>query len=153
MDKLTAAHRTLPFGTRVLVENQSNGKTVEVRVTDRGPFIDGRIIDLSRAAADHISMIGPGTAKVSVCVLGYGPAAGAAAYAVQVGVFSEKDRADALMADLATRFSPVAVVRRDGSPPTYRVLVGNKTTREEAEASVPSLKRWSDDAFVVRLDQ
>ena len=153
MDKLTAAHRTLPFGTRVLVENLSNGKTVEVRVTDRGPFIDGRIIDLSRAAADHISMIGPGTAKVSVRVLGYGPAAGAAAYAVQVGVFSEKDRADALMADLAKTFTPVAVVRRDGEPPTWRVLVGNKATREEAEASVPSLKRWSDDAFVVRLDQ
>jgi rare lipoprotein A len=63
---LTAAHRTLPFGTRVLVTNVRNGKTVTVRITDRGPYGRGRIIDVSRAAARELDMIGSGTAIVSV---------------------------------------------------------------------------------------
>src|SRR2546425_5336798 len=69
MEKMTAAHRTLPFGTWVLVTNLANNKTVEVRITDRGPFIDGRIIDLSHAAARAIDLIGPGTARVRVEII------------------------------------------------------------------------------------
>jgi peptidoglycan lytic transglycosylase len=65
-NELTAAHRSLPFGTRVLVENLSNGRSVVVRINDRGPFIGGRIIDLSKAAAASIGMIDAGTAKVKV---------------------------------------------------------------------------------------
>jgi rare lipoprotein A len=64
--QLTAAHRTLPFGTRVLVTNVRNGKTVVVRIVDRGPFGRGRIIDVSRAAALELDMIESGTARVSV---------------------------------------------------------------------------------------
>jgi rare lipoprotein A len=63
---LTAAHRTLPFGTMVLVTNTHNGKSVVVRITDRGPYGRGRIIDVSRAAAVELDMIGSGTAMVSV---------------------------------------------------------------------------------------
>jgi rare lipoprotein A len=63
---LTAAHRTLPFGTRVLVTNVHNGKAVIVRIVDRGPFNRGRIIDVSRAAARELEMIESGTARVSV---------------------------------------------------------------------------------------
>ena len=63
---LTAAHRTLPFGTKVLVTNIRNGKTVVVRITDRGPYGRGRIIDVSRAAALELGMIDSGTARVSV---------------------------------------------------------------------------------------
>lgn len=63
---LTAAHRTLPFGTKVLVTNTRNGKSVVVRITDRGPYGRGRIIDVSRAAARELDMIGSGTATVSV---------------------------------------------------------------------------------------
>ncbi len=63
---LTAAHRTLPFGTMVLVTNIHNGKSVVVRITDRGPYGRGRIIDVSRAAAVQLDMIGSGTATVSV---------------------------------------------------------------------------------------
>jgi len=69
-NELTAAHRSLPFGTRVLVENLNNGRTVVVRINDRGPFIGGRIIDLSKAAAASIGMIGSGTAKVRVSSAG-----------------------------------------------------------------------------------
>lgn len=61
---LTAAHRTLPFGTRIKVTNQTNGKSVVVRVNDRGPFIKGRVLDLSRGAAGQIGMIGAGQAAV-----------------------------------------------------------------------------------------
>jgi rare lipoprotein A len=63
---LTAAHRTLPFGTNVLVTNMRNGKTVTVRITDRGPYRRGRIIDVSTAAARELDMINSGTILVSV---------------------------------------------------------------------------------------
>lgn len=71
MEKMTAAHRTLPFGAMVRVTNQNNRKAVEVRITDRGPFVDGRVIDLSKAAARQIELIGPGVAKVKLVLLGY----------------------------------------------------------------------------------
>ncbi len=69
MEKLTAAHRTLPFGTWVRVVNLTNDKTVDVRITDRGPFVDNRIIDLSHAAAEAIALIGPGVARVRLDIL------------------------------------------------------------------------------------
>src|ERR1044072_522555 len=69
MEKLTAAHRTLPFDTWVHVVNISNQKTVDVRITDRGPFVDVRIIDLSHAAARQIELIGPGVAEVRLEIL------------------------------------------------------------------------------------
>ena len=68
-DKLTAAHREWAFGTMVRVRNLDNGKTVEVRINDRGPFVKGRIIDLSRGAARRIDLIGPGLAKVRLTVI------------------------------------------------------------------------------------
>lgn len=61
---LTAAHRSLAFGTKVKVTNRNNGRTVVVRINDRGPFIRGRVLDLSRAAAQNIGMVSSGTAKV-----------------------------------------------------------------------------------------
>jgi rare lipoprotein A len=69
---MTAAHRTLPFGTKVLVTNKSNGRTVVVTINDRGPFVGGRIIDLSTGAAGAIGMLGAGVARVSLEVLGKG---------------------------------------------------------------------------------
>lgn len=63
---LTAAHRSLPFGTKVRVKNLRNGRSVVVRINDRGPFVGGRIIDVSKAAASQLGMISSGTAKVSV---------------------------------------------------------------------------------------
>jgi rare lipoprotein A len=69
MNAWTAAHRTLPFGTWVEVMNVANSKRVRVRITDRGPFVEGRIIDLSRAAAKEIDLIGPGTGRVRIRVV------------------------------------------------------------------------------------
>ena len=69
MDRLTAAHQTLPFGTRIRVENLDSGKSVILRVNDRGPFAKGRILDVSRRAARELEMAGPGTARVRITVL------------------------------------------------------------------------------------
>ena len=67
---MTAAHKTLPFGTRVRVTHMGNGRSVDVTINDRGPFVGGRILDLSRAAASAISMTGQGVAKIRMHVLG-----------------------------------------------------------------------------------
>ena len=69
MEKITAAHRRWAFGTVVRVRNLSNGQTVDVRINDRGPFVRGRIIDLSRAAARRIDMLNAGVTKVKVTVV------------------------------------------------------------------------------------
>ena len=68
--KLTAAHRKLPFGTKVKVTNERTGKSVVVRINDRGPFIKGRIIDLSKAAASQIGMVRSGHAPVCIAQVG-----------------------------------------------------------------------------------
>lgn len=69
MHGLTAAHRTLPFNTRVRVANLDNGHWVEVRINDRGPFKDDRVIDLSLEAAKRIGMVTPGTARVTLAII------------------------------------------------------------------------------------
>jgi len=70
---LAAAHRTLPFGTRVRVENLGNGRSVVVRINDRGPFVSGRVIDVTQGAAERLGMIAAGTAPVRVSVVDGGP--------------------------------------------------------------------------------
>jgi peptidoglycan lytic transglycosylase len=70
MNKMTAAHRTLPFGTRLKVTNVENGRSVVVRVNDRGPWVKDRVIDVSRAAGRALGMTGEGVARVEVVVLG-----------------------------------------------------------------------------------
>ena len=70
MNKLTAAHKTLPFGTKVRVTNRANGKSVVVRINDRGPYVGGRAIDLSRGAATAVGMLHSGVAKVKLDILG-----------------------------------------------------------------------------------
>ncbi|WP_114789816.1 septal ring lytic transglycosylase RlpA family protein [Niabella yanshanensis] len=65
-NKLTAAHKTLPFGTKVKVKNQANGKTVKVLINDRGPFVQGRIIDLSKKAAKRLDMVNAGISDVTI---------------------------------------------------------------------------------------
>ncbi|WP_371312028.1 septal ring lytic transglycosylase RlpA family protein [Pseudovibrio flavus] len=69
---MTAAHRTLPFGTVVTVTNKANGKSVDVRINDRGPFVKGRVIDLTKAAADKIGFLNAGVANVKLTVKGKG---------------------------------------------------------------------------------
>lgn len=93
-NQLTAAHRELPFGTIVRVTNQSNGKKAVVRINDRGPFVDNRVIDLSRAAADLIDMAGAGLAPVTLEILHYEPESNLRT--LQIASFSREDGAVAL---------------------------------------------------------
>jgi rare lipoprotein A len=133
---LTAAHQTLPLGTRVAVTNLLNGREVEVRVNDRGPFVKGRSIDLSYAAARALGAIGPGTIPVRIEVLGTdGVQLAAVAYSVQVGAFADRDNAVRLQRSLAERFDGVYVAPLDGAVGHYyRVRVGRFGQRDEAMA-------------------
>jgi peptidoglycan lytic transglycosylase len=70
MNKLTAAHRTMPFGTRLRVTNVGNGRSVVVRVNDRGPWVNDRVLDVSQAAAKALGMVGDGVTKIEIVVLG-----------------------------------------------------------------------------------
>lgn len=84
-NEMTAAHKTLPFGTMVKVTNLDNGKTATVKINDRGPFVEGRIIDLSRAAADALGMVGQGVAHVSLEIISF--ATDKDLFAIQVGAY------------------------------------------------------------------
>ena len=95
---MTAAHKTLPFGTMVKVTNLDNGATAIVRINDRGPFVEGRIIDLSRAAADALGMVGIGVAHVSLEIIGF--AADKDLYAIQVGAYGLEKNAEKARAAL-----------------------------------------------------
>ena len=135
MEKLTAAHRTLPFGTWVRVVNLTNDKTVDVRITDRGPFVENRIIDLSHAAAVAIALIGPGVARVRLDILSVPTAAsGENWYAVQAGAFLDPDRAERLRASLERDFGPAHLVQRPDTPSLWRVVVGRVPSEEAAAA-------------------
>ncbi|HTQ81093.1 MAG TPA: septal ring lytic transglycosylase RlpA family protein [Thermoanaerobaculia bacterium] len=125
---LTAAHRTLPFGTRVQVKNLENGSTVVVRINDRGPFARGRVIDLSYQAAHELGVDAAGTAQVELAILG--AELPAMRYTVQVGAYSDPDYAVLLHRDLK-RLYPEAFVHSDGI--WNRVQVGLFTDRENAE--------------------
>ena len=98
--KLTAAHRTLPFDTIVRVHNLNNKKTVEVRINDRGPFVDDRVIDLSRAAADALDATAAGVIPVYLEILHYQEPSNT--HVIQVASFSHKRNAQALIQDLAS---------------------------------------------------
>lgn len=105
-NKLTAAHKTLPFGTEVEVTNLDTGKSVQVRINDRGPFVEGRIIDLSRAAAAEIGMMGTGIAPVKVEIVkahteSDGP--GVSHYSIQIASFSAEENAQRLRSRLSER--------------------------------------------------
>ena len=124
MNKMTAAHRTMAFGTMVKVTNLTNGKSAVVRITDRGPFVDNRIIDLSMAAAKALESIGPGVVPVRLEVIsGNDPFGGF--FTVQVGAFKEKDNAERLRARLNDQYPPSTIQQvalDDGT--FYRVRAG-----------------------------
>ncbi len=131
-NQMTAAHRTLPFGTRVRVRNLDNGTEVLVRINDRGPFVDGRIIDLSRAAAEALAMTGSGVARVSVEVVDR-PDAAAVRYDVQVAAFSQPQNAARAVSRLASE--GVQAVSERGSDGVHRVRV-----RDVPAAELPKVR-------------
>ena len=156
MEKMTAAHRTLPFETWVRVLNLSNNRAVDVRIQDRGPFVGGRIIDLSRAAARDIGLLGPGITRVRLTVIAPPrmPAAQVELYAVQVGACRDRQKAEALRDRLRSEYGAARLVERPGENFTlWRVLAGEEPTAAAAELLAEKIRASGAEAFVVRLDQ
>ncbi len=156
MEQMTAAHRTLPFGTMVRVHDLDTQKTVDVRINDRGPFVDGRIIDLSHAAARAIEMIGPGIAHVRLEILAAAPPAEAVPhFGVQVGAFRDRQNAEQLRSLMESRYGRARLVQRADTPGLLHVVVGNESS-ESGAASLAGRIRAEDAsitaAFVVRID-
>lgn len=166
MHAMTAAHKTLPMGTYVKVRNLKNNKTVVVRVNDRGPFIRGRIIDLSYGAAKKIGLVGPGTAPVEIVALGMakkgtGEKRGRRSYVpvnyyvgdftIQVGSFKEKENALILKNRLAKIYDNVHIVQYDSDRGVFfRVRVARCTTLDEARRYEKKLETQGfPDAIVV----
>lgn len=132
MYKLTAAHRTLPFNTMVRVTNMTNGKSTTVRITDRGPFVDNRIIDLSYAAAKQIESIGPGVVTVQLEILSaIDPNDGT--FTIQVGAFHDRANAEKLQQRLRPAYPSVEIQSFDSAKggSFYRVHLG-KISGEDA---------------------
>ena len=159
MYAFTAAHRTLPFSTLVRVHNLENGASVDVRINDRGPFVEGRIIDLSYSAAQAIGMLGPGTTLVRLEILNpgvvNGPSATPGIFAVQVGAFRDAANAERLRAMIEPRFAPVVLQSyNNGLGVFYRVRVGRAGSEEAAQALAAQLRgaNLATETFVVRLN-
>ncbi|MBZ5583135.1 MAG: septal ring lytic transglycosylase RlpA family protein [Acidobacteriia bacterium] len=155
MEKLTAAHRTLPFDAWVRVVNLNNDKSVEVRIIDRGPFVDGRVIDLSHAAAREINLIGPGTAPVRIVVTRMPPAVAPGVYAIQVGAFRERSNAERSRRQMTARYGAARIALRAGNPDMWRVLVGAEATPEGAAALAERIRQDSGEktgGLIVRID-
>ncbi len=132
MFRLTAAHRELPFGSIVEVTNLDNGKRVRVHINDRGPFVHGRIIDLSYRAARSIDLVRSGTARVELRLIhAPGEVPEVSAYEVQVGAFRDHGHAEAVRQRLVASYDAVRL-QADGV--WNRVLIGPFTRRRDAEA-------------------
>ena len=155
MYKLTAAHRTLPFETIVRVTNVNNRKSTVVRITDRGPFIENRIIDLSLAAAREIDSVGPGVVPVRVEVLSPGIDPTSGFFTVQVGAFRERANAERLRDWLNVSFSPIFIQQYDSPDGVlYRVRVGKISGEDSAHQFSDQLRdREGFTPFVTRLDE
>jgi rare lipoprotein A len=154
MNKLTAAHRTLPFETMVRVTNLNNGKSTTVRITDRGPFVDNRIIDLSQAAAREIESIGPGVVPVRIEVLGNVDVT-AGFFTVQVGAFHDLGNANRLRDRLSVSYSPIFIQHYDSPDGAfYRVRVGRISGEQAAQEFGEKLRNTEGfSPMVIRLDE
>ncbi len=164
MYAMTAAHKTLPLGTYVRVHNLENGIKIDVRINDRGPFVRGRIIDLSYTAANKLGLVGPGTAKVEIFALGTPTTSDGKTrptyvqgdyysgnFTFQVGAFLNRENADRLKQELDQTYKNAHITVYDnGEKIFYRVRVGKVSTLEQAsEYEAYLIQQGFPDAFVV----
>jgi len=155
MHKFTAAHRTLPFDTVVRVTNLSNGKSTVVRITDRGPFVDNRIIDLSMAAAREIDSIGAGVVPVRLEILSAGVDPTSGFFTVQIGAFRDRGNAERLRQRLNGSYSPIFIQQYDSPGGLfYRVRVGKVSGEDAARQFGEQLRNHEGfTPMVIRLDE
>ncbi len=167
MHGISAAHKLLPLGTLVRVTNLENGRVLDLRINDRGPFIPGRIIDLSYGAAKELGIVRAGTAKVEVVALtsgppprkrrkmvaSVGPAGEPNRFFIQVGAFGDRKNADRVVRELSESYGEV-LVRPYQCPRSrqtlYRVLVGRTASLRMAETHEQMLRdQGFPDAFAI----
>lgn len=151
---LTAAHRTLPFNTKLRVENLQNGKSVTVRVNDRGPYVRDRIIDLSKAAAKQLDIIEAGTARVELFLIGDPRSLGMEnikkpTYAIQIGSFFDYNSAKQKANTVKDGWVHEVNVDRKK---VYRVLVGKFLDPKNAENLRSSLKAQSIEGLIKQIE-
>lgn len=163
MNAMTCAHKEYPFGTKLKVTNTSNSKSVECVVNDRGPFVKGRDIDLSYAAAKQIDLVGPGIAQVQIEVQGRdssyirtvkvqsadkkGP------FAIQVGAFSDSANAARLKTSLRLKYANAYIQEAEVKGATwYRVRVGNFDQFSQAMTTAEQLGQEGYPAQIVKAD-
>jgi rare lipoprotein A len=154
--EMTAAHRKLPLGTKVMVENPDTGEQVEVKITDRGPYADKkrRIIDLSKAAADSVGLVEAGVAPVRVVVTEEAAQQKKSpeeslVYEVQIGAFEHQDQAQAVLEQVRDWFSQAYIAPRQGPEGAYyRVRVGPFTDKAAAQRIASGLTREGHRVFL-----
>lgn len=143
---MTAAHPSLPFGTLVEVTDLSTGRSVEVRINDRGPFVAGRIIDLSHEAARRLGILARGVASVRIVIAARAPAP---VFTVQVGAYRSEQAARRISEEIRSHGYGRAQVIRAGD--VHRVRIGQFSDRTDAEALAAGLAGGGYDALVIRL--
>lgn len=154
MNGLTAAHLTLPLGTILKVTNSRNGRSVQVKVNDRGPFVSGRMLDLSYGAANRLGIVGTGTGPVSIEVVRLAGSTTPAAYTIQAGAFVMAENAVRLKERLNARYQSITIQRFETNlQQFYRVRVGSYSTQSLAEKVARQLASDAGlETFVTRRD-
>lgn len=153
-EDLTAAHRTLPFGTTVRIRRVDTGASVVVRINDRGPFIESRIVDLSNAAARKLDMLQPGVVPVALEVVAPAPVDPRTLFAVQAGTFRILANAERTRSLMAKLYGTARIEPRGPAGELWCVLVGAETTQAAAEtlaSAVRTSAQGLQSAFVVRV--
>jgi len=177
-NKLTAAHKTLPFGTKVKVTNLANNNFVEVVINDRGPYIEGRIIDLSKSAAEKLGFIVQGLAEVKIEVIDTGDGKGGgpikpasdvilkdreyydfhvsktnplSGFGVQIGTYQEMINLIRLYDNMKSSYRKKVIVQIKVINDTrfYSVIVGKMSSRKKAEVLLKDVRKRHPDAFIV----
>lgn len=150
---MTAAHRTLPMGSLIVVTNEKTGQSATMRVTDRGPFVQGRQLDLSMASAKATGVYRAGLANVRIDVyeaprpIGYG-----GRWCVQIGAFEHERKAEKLRDELEKSYETANVIDFEG-PTGYWVRIRPQgDNKEQAESIARRLRPAEGDAYLVRLD-
>jgi rare lipoprotein A len=179
--KLTAAHKTLPFGTKVKVTNLSNNQSVEVTINDRGPYVENRVIDLSKSAAEQLGFVNQGIADVKVEVIDAGDGKSAApvetishvaveekefydfeisrltpkGYGVQIGTYQELVNMMRLSENLKKSYKKKVTIQVKvlNGVKFYGIILGQFSSRDKAEQFRSELKKRYPDAFIVEFNK
>jgi rare lipoprotein A len=179
--KLTAAHKTLPFGTKVRVTNTANNQSVDVVVNDRGPYVDGRVIDLSKSAAEKLGFISQGLADVKLEVIDAGDGKSKMevgpvdrvsvdekefydfeisrlnpkGFGVQIGTYQELVNLMRLADNLKNSYKKKVTVQVKilNGVKYYSLVLGQCSTREKADKFLGELKKKFPDAFIAEFNR